>query len=388
MSLMLFEPLELRGVVVKNRIAVAPMMTYASPNGFVTNWHLMHLGKLAAGGAGLVMMESTKVERRGCSTTHDAGLWRDEFVEPLRRVVDFIKAQGAVAGIQLSHSGRKAKTTLPWEGFEPLRGEQLGAPDLDSWEPIGPSAIAHSPAHPVPQEMTREDIRDVVTAWGEATVRADRAGFDVVEIHAAHGYLIHEFLSPAANHRSDEYGGSLSNRMRFALEVAERVRASWPADKPLFMRISATDDNGWTLENSVSLSRALKEVGVDVIDCSSGGMEYRAVQAMSRTYDYGYQVPYAQRIRAEARVKTMAVGLIIHADQAEEILRGGRADLVAIGRELLHNPNWPLDAAQKLNAPETFSLVPPAYGFWLEKRAASNFGGNPSTWQRGLFESA
>src|SRR5690606_21727754 len=232
----------------------------------------------------------------------------------------FIKSNGAVPGIQLAHAGRKARTSLPWEGFEPLVTDP-GTVDWEGWELIAPSALPHSDRHAIPREMTQQDINDVVEAWGNAAIRADRAGFDVIEIHAAHGYLIHEFLSPASNIRVDRYGGSLTNRMRFAVEIVENVRQYWPTDKPLFFRLSATDGQEWNVADSVALSQILKQKGVDVIDCSSGGMEFRAVQATETPYKYGYQVPYADRIRREADVLTMAVGLIIHADQAEEILR-------------------------------------------------------------------
>jgi 2,4-dienoyl-CoA reductase-like NADH-dependent reductase (Old Yellow Enzyme family) len=383
MSPLLFEPMRLRSVTLRNRIVLSPMVTYSGRDGFITDWHLMHLGKFAAGGAGLVMMESTKIEPRGCSTIYDTGLWKDEFVEPLSSLTSFVKSFGASVGIQLSHTGRKARTSLPWEGRGPLTRAQAG--DVPwNWELIGPSAIAHNSAYETPRELTRAQIEDLVEAWGAAAARADRAGFDVVEIHAAHGYLIHQFLSAHSNRRSDEYGGSLENRMRFALQVATRVRECWPEDKPLFMRISAVDEAGWSIQDSIALSRALKERGVDVIDCSAGGIGEGMNLATQRELRYGYQVEYAEAIRRAADIKTIAVGLIIHADQAEEILREQRADLVALGRELLHNPNWPLDAAQKLGHDGLYAHLPRSYGFWLEKRATCGFQGRPSTWQTGI----
>lgn len=382
MDAMLFSPIRLREVTLRNRIVVSPMLQYSATGGYANDWHLMHLGKFAAGGAGLVFMESTKVESRGCSTPKDTGLWKDDFIGPLRDITELIKMNGAVAGIQLGHSGRKARRSVPWEGRVPL-AQCPGVDRGEEWELIGPSPIAYSPKAAPPREMTHEDIRIVVEAWGEAARRADDAGFDVLEIHGGHGYLMHQFLSPAANQRSDDYGGSFENRMRFAIEIVRRIRQSWPEGKPLFSRISAVDEIGWTIEDSVVLSRALKANGVDVIDCSSGGMSESFGAHNPPPSPYGYQVPYAKQVRAEAEVMTMAVGMIVHADQAEDILRAGSADLVALGREFLHNPNWPLDAAQKLGIESPFAQISPVYGYWLEKRARTNFG-KPSTWQRGI----
>jgi len=383
---LLFTPIELRGIRLKNRIVLSPMLTYSCVDGNLSDWHLVHLGKYAAGGTGLVFMESTKVDPRGCTTPADPGLWDDRFIAPMRRITAFIKQFGAIPGIQLSHSGRKSRHARPWEGRGPLDI----VPDLPGggeWELVGPSAIPHEPDHPVPTALTREGIRELVQAWGKAAVRADKAGFEVVEIHAAHGYLIHQFLSPAANRREDEYGGSLENRMRFAVEVAAETRRCWPEHKPLFMRISAIDSAGWEIEHSVELAKRLKAVGVDVVDCSSGGladMNHVAGTSGATGYGYGYQVPHAERIRREAGIMTMAVGHIVHADQAEAILRDGRADLVAIGREMLHNPNWPIDAAQKLGVKPGFDHIPSAYGYWLEKRARSRVAVQPSTWRAGI----
>jgi 2,4-dienoyl-CoA reductase-like NADH-dependent reductase (Old Yellow Enzyme family) len=387
METMLFAPIDLRSVRLKNRIVLSPMLTYSAIEGYVNEWHFMHLGKYAAGGCGLVFMESTKVDPRGCTTPADVGLWDDRFIEPMKPIVAFIKRCGAVPGIQLSHSGRKARQSRPWEGRGPLE-KVPEMPGGGQWELVGPSAIAHDPGHPVPRALTRDEIAGIAKAWGFAADRARRAGFEVIEIHAAHGYLIHEFLSPVANERSDEYGGSLENRMRFAIEVAAETRRCWPEDRPLFMRISAVDDSGWTIADSIELAKRLKAVGVDVIDCSSGGLSNANHVAVSQTLGYGYQVPYAERIRAGAGIRTMAVGHIIHADQAEAILRDQRADLVAIGREMLHNPNWSIDAAQKLGVEPGFAHVPESYGYWLEKRAKSQFPGRPSTWQVGIMAQA
>ena len=385
MQNLLFSPLEIRGLRLKNRIVLAPMLTYSAVQGHVTDWHLAHLGKFAVGGTGLVFMESTKVDPRGCTTPRDPGLWKDDFIAPLRRITDFIHAFGAAAGVQLGHSGRKARNSLPWEGRKPL-ASHAGVDHGEPWEIIGPSAIAHSPHASVPRAMTQADIDEQIEAWGQAARRADLAGFDVLEVHGAHGYLLHQFLSSSANQRTDQYGGSFDNRMRFPLAVIDRVREVWPEHKPLFFRTSAVDEGGWTIEDSVALARALKAHGVDVIDCSSGGMTAASIVSHSTPQGYGYQVPYAERIKAQADIATMAVGLIIHADQAEHILRSGKADLVALGRELLHNPNWPLDAAAKLGKPDTYETVPPNYGYWLEKRANSGFGARLSTWLPGIDE--
>ncbi len=383
---LLFSPLTLRGVTLRNRIVVPPLHQYAAIDGFPTDWHLMNAGKFAAGGAGLVIVESTKVERRGCGTVGDLGLWDDHFIEPLRRLTTFIRQQGAVPGIQLGHSGRKARASRPWEGDRSLeRSPEIA--DWDAWQPVAPSAIAHSERWAVPHALSTAEVQSLVQAWGQAARRADAAGFEVLEIHAAHGYLVHQFLSPLANQRTDAYGGSPENRMRFAIEVAEAVRAHWPEHKPLFIRLSVEDNAGWGPEQSVALARILKTRGVDVVDCSSGGITDRA-PILGTEIKYGYQVPLSERVRREADIATMAVGLIIHADQAEAILRSGKADLVAIGREIMHNPNWPMDAAQKLGVESPFRPVPPAIGFWLATRARRGFGTQPSTWQRGLEDTA
>lgn len=383
----LFSPLELRGLRLKNRVVLSPMLTYSARNGHVTDWHLTHLAKFAVGGVGLVFVESTKVDPRGCTTPNDLGLWKDEFVAPMRRITSLLHSNGAAAGIQLGHSGRKARNSLPWEGRAPL-AECPGVDHGEHWEIIGPSAIAHGPQASVPRAMTKADIQHQVEAWGLATQRARQAGFDVIEIHGAHGYLLHQFLSPTANQRSDEYGGSLEHRMRFVIEVVEEVRHHWPSDKPLFFRASAVDEEGWSLDDSVALAKVLKTKGIDVVDCSSGGMTSQSVVAHAAPQGYGYQVPYAEGIRREAEIMTMAVGLIIHSDQAEEILASGKADLVAIGRELLHNPHWVLDAAVKLGVPDSYAMVPEPYGYWLQKRAKAGFERHLSTRRDGIAEPA
>jgi 2,4-dienoyl-CoA reductase-like NADH-dependent reductase (Old Yellow Enzyme family) len=381
---LLFTPMRLREISLKNRVVIAPMHQYSAVKGFATDWHLMNAGRFAAGGAGLVIMESTKVERRGCGTVGDLGIWKDEFVPGLKRCVDFIRRNGAVPGIQLGHSGRKARRFRPWEGGAPLK-PSAEVDDWDAWELVAPSALQSPETEPVPRALTREEIPKLVDAWAQAARRADEAGFDVLEIHGAHGYLVHEFLSPFSNRRNDEYGGSELNRMRFCIEVVEAVRAKWPARKPLFLRLSVEDNSGWGPEESVALSRIVKDKGIDVIDCSSGGMRGSPVVSAG-SVGYGYQVPYAAKIKAEAGVATMAVGLIVHADQAEAILQRGEADLIAIAREVLYNPNWPMDAAQKLGVDKQFASVPPPQAYWLAKRASSVKGVVPSTYQRGMSE--
>jgi len=382
---LLFTPLRLRELTLKNRVVVAPMHQYSAAQGFANDWHLMNAGRYAAGGAGLVILESTKIERRGCGTVGDLGLWDDAFVPQLARIADFVHRCGAAAGIQLGHSGRKARIQRPWEGGGPLdeaAAAEAGVGDWDAWELVAPSALPADEGVPVPRALAREEIRSVAEAWGRAAARAHVAGFDVVEIHAAHGFLLHEFLSPLANQRSDEYGGSEAKRMRFALEVCECVRETWPAGKPLFLRLSAEDDAGWGLAQSVALAKLVKPMGVDVIDCSSGGILGKPPAGAAKPA-YGYQVPYAERIRKEGGIMTMAVGLIVQAAQAERILQEGRADLVALARELLYNPNWAMDAAQKLGFDPGFALVPPPYRYWLARRAATLPEVRPSTFGPG-----
>jgi 2,4-dienoyl-CoA reductase-like NADH-dependent reductase (Old Yellow Enzyme family) len=378
---LLFTPLRIRELTLRNRVVVAPMHQYSAVQGFATDWHLMNAGRYAAGGAGLVIIESTKIERRGCGTVGDLGIWDDAFVPQLARVADFVHQCGAAVGIQLGHSGRKARIQRPWEGGRPLEraaGAEAGIEDWDAWELVAPSALPADEGTPLPRALEREEIRAVAEAWGKAAARAHAAGFDVVEIHGAHGFLIHEFLSPLANQRTDEYGGSEEKRMRFALEVCECVRENWPPGKPLFLRLSAEDDAGWDPAQSVALAKLVKPMGVDVIDCSSGGILGKPPAGALKPA-YGYQVPYAERIKKEAGIKTMAVGLIVHAEQAERILREGRSDLVALAREMLYNPNWAMDAAQKLGFDAEFALAPPPYRYWLARRAATVPEVRPST---------
>ncbi len=385
MEAQLFSPLQIRGVTLKNRIVLSPMLQYCADNGHVNDWHLMHYGKFAAGGTGLVFVESTKVDPRGCSTPRDLGLWKDDFIAPFKRITDLVRRNGAVPALQLGHSGRKARRSVPWEGRAPL-ASCPGVDHGEEWELIAPSAVAFNSKYAVPRAMTHDDIQEAISNWGQAARRANEAGFDVLEIHGAHGYLLHQFLSPVANQRSDEFGGTPEKRMRFPIEVVREVRKYWPEHKPLFLRMSAVDEAGWTTDDSSAVARVLKTHGVDVIDCSAGGMSDASTADAAPSY--GYQVPYARAIRAGADIKTMAVGMIIHADQAEEIIRSGGADLVALGREFLHNPNWPIDAAQKLEVESPFANVGQSLGYWLGKRAANRVGIKPSTWQRGINDTA
>ena len=382
---LLFQPLQIRDVTLKNRVVVAPMHQYAAEKGFATDWHLMNAGRYAAGGSGLVIMESTKVERRGCGTVGDLGLWKDEFVPGLARCVEFIRQHDAVPGIQLGHSGRKARRFRPWEGGKPLEPSPE-IDDWDEWELVSSSALASPETDPLPRALTRAEIPEVIDHWAQAARRANEAGFDVLDIHAAHGYLIHQFLSPYSNTRNDEYGGSEENRMRLCIEIVEAVRQVWPESKPLFLRLSVEDDAGWGPDQSVALARIVKDKGVDVIDCSSGGMRGAPVVGTGPVR-YGYQVPYADRLRNDGGLMSMAVGLIVHADQAEAILQEGKADLIALARELLYNPNWPMDAARKLGVEGAFDTVPSAQSFWLAKRAQSVKDMVPSTYQRDIGES-
>jgi 2,4-dienoyl-CoA reductase-like NADH-dependent reductase (Old Yellow Enzyme family) len=363
----LFSPLEIRGVKLKNRIVVSPMAQYAAVGGFANEWHFAHYAKFAMGGAGLVFTEATKVERRGLGTVGDMGLWNDEHVEPLRRITAFVKKQGAVPGMQLNHAGRKAGNARPWEGFGPLDRSKPVEGEAH-WPVIAPSAVSYMDGWPTPQEMTKQDIAEVIGAWVKAAKRALDAGFEVLELHGAHGYLLHEFLSDVSNRRTDEYGGSLRNRLRFVLELTEAVRTVWPGEKPLFFRVSAVDEGGWTLEHSAVLARELKARGVDVIDCSSSGISIRSPTAGRGKLKLGFQVPYAEYVRREADIMTMAVGLIVHANQAEQIIAEGRADLVAIGREILDNPFWPAHAARTLGADLEYKSLPVQYGWWLDRR--------------------
>jgi len=338
----LFTPVRLRGVECRNRIFVSPMCQYSSRDGYPTDWHLVHLGSRAVGGAGLVMMEATAVSPDGRISPEDMGIWSDDHAEALRRITAFVADQGAVPAIQLAHAGRKASTGAPWTGGAPV------APDAGGWQVSAPSPLAFGPGYQVPRELSRADIGALIEQFAAAARRSVAAGFTVVELHAAHGYLLHQFLSPLSNTRADEYGGSFENRVRFPLAVARAVRDAWPSELPLLVRLSATDwvDGGWTLDESVELSRRLKAAGVDMIDCSSGGL----VPGAKIPAGPGYQTPFASAIRAQAGVATAAVGQVTSPEQAEQIVATGAADAVLLAREMLRNPYWPLKAATRLGA--------------------------------------
>lgn len=337
----LFSSLQLRDVEFRNRIFVSPMCQYSSREGIPTDWHLVHLGSRAVGGAGMVMVEASAVTREGRISPDDSGIWSDEQAQAFGRITAFLAEQGAVPAIQLAHAGRKASTDAPWRGGNAVAAEQRG------WTPEAPSPIAFSDAHPVPRELDAADMERLVEAFTAATRRALEAGFRVIELHMAHGYLMHEFLSPLSNQRSDEYGGSLENRARFPLAVTRAVRDAWPDELPLLVRISATDwaEGGWDLEQSVQLSHWLKDAGVDLIDCSGGGLVPYAQIPLGP----GYQTAFAQRIRDQVGVATGAVGMITEPVQAEHILRTGQADAVLLARELLRDPYWPLHAARAVH---------------------------------------
>jgi 2,4-dienoyl-CoA reductase-like NADH-dependent reductase (Old Yellow Enzyme family) len=365
---LLFTPLPMAGLVARNRVVVSPMCQYSSAQGGPNDWHLVHLGKFALGGAGIVFCEETAVEERARKTYGCAGIYDERHVPMYRRITGFLRDNGAIPAMQLGHSGRKASCGPPWTNFQPLTADDARE-GRAPWRGVSASAIPPRPDAPAPVELDGAAIRGVVAAWREAALRTLDAGFDILEIHGAHGYLIHQFLSPLANQRSDGYGGDLAGRMRFALEVTESVRAVWPADKPLFFRVSAVDGDGgaWNMDDTVTLARALKARGVDVVTCSSGGISGPLNMAIVPRVP-GYQVPYAERVRREAGMMTCAVGLITEAQQAEDVLQQGQADLVALAREFLYNPNWPVHAARQLGVADHLDLLPPAYAWWLKRR--------------------
>ena len=369
---MLFDRIRLREVEARNRIVVSPMCQYSARDGHVTDWHLVHLGKFAQGGAGIVFMEATAVEARGRITHGDTGIWDDAHVPGLSRITRFLKEQGAVPALQLAHAGRKASMARPWYGNGPLTQADLERGD-QAWETVAPSTKSLGADWLTPRALRKADLDGLLDAYRAAARRALAAGFEAIELHAAHGYLLHTFLSPLSNDRSDEYGGtSLENRIRFPLEVARAAREAWPRDKPLFVRLSSIDDveGGWSLEDTLHFARQLKDAGVDVVDCSSGGILGSATAAVKTLVPRvpGFQIPFADRVRREAGIKTMAVGLILTAQQAEAALASGSADLIAIGREALYDANWPLHAARALGADPDYAMWPVQYGWWLTRR--------------------
>jgi 2,4-dienoyl-CoA reductase-like NADH-dependent reductase (Old Yellow Enzyme family) len=341
----LLQPLTLRGVTLPNRLVVAPMCQYSVTDGFVGDYHLVHLGRFALGGFGTVVVEATGVTPEGRISHGDVGLWDDGQIPGLARVVDVLHAEGAVAGIQLAHAGSKASSLRPWDGGGAVTTENT-RPGEQPWQTVSASEVAPAPGYPVPHALTADELVEVREAFVAATRRALTAGFDLVEVHAAHGYLLNQFLSPLTNRRTDGYGGSLEGRMRFPLEVVEAVRAAWPEDKPLFVRVSAVDGTreGLTVEDSVAFSRELRGRGVDVVDVSGGGLG----GGWQHSIGYGYQVPFASQIRADAGIATMAVGLIVDARQAEAVVADGHADLVALAREAQDDPNFAVHAAREL----------------------------------------
>lgn len=334
----LLSPLQLRSITLKNRIAVSPMCQYSAVDGFANDWHLVHLGSRAVGGAGLIITEATAISPEGRISPDDLGIWKDEHMEMLKRITDFITKQGSVPGIQLAHAGRKASNSSPWKGGKALTE--------GAWQTVAPSAIPFKEGEPTPKAMDNVDIKKVINDFREATIRAGKAGFKVIEIHAAHGYLLNEFLSPLTNQRIDEYGGSFENRIRLLIEVIDIVRSAWDSTLPLFVRISATDwvDGGWTIDDSVQLANIIKDKGVDLIDCSSGG------NSTEQKIPVGpqYQTPFAHKIKTEAGLLTGAVGLITTAQQAEQILIDQQADLIILARQLLRDPYFALHAAKEL----------------------------------------
>ena len=368
MSPLLFTPIQLRGLTARNRVVVSPMSQYLAKDGAPTDWHLVHLGKFAMGGAGIVFVEETSVEDAARKTYSCPGIYNDEQVRAWRRITDFVHSQGALTAIQLGHAGRKVSTKAPWEGFAPLTEEDAKA-GKPPWRGYAPSAVPVKPGGPVPIEMDHADIRRVIAAHVEACRRSLDAGFDIVEIHGAHGYIIQQFLSPITNLRKDGYGGDLEGRMRFCLELVEAVRAAWPEELPLFFRAACQDGKGgaWDMEDTVRLARELKTRGVDVVDCSSGGIEGPLTLALVPRVP-GYHIPFAERIRREVGIATMAPGLVTEARQAEDYLQGGKADLIVLARELMWNPNWPAHAAKALGVADPLALLPETYAWWLRRR--------------------
>ncbi|WP_345955115.1 NADH:flavin oxidoreductase/NADH oxidase [Mucilaginibacter sp. PAMB04168] len=337
----LFTPLKIKSVELKNRITVSPMCEYSSEDGFANDWHLVHLGSMATGGAGLIITEATAVSAEGRITFADLGIWKDEHISRLKQIIDFIEQQGCVAGVQLAHAGRKASHSEPWTG-----GKQIPSDQANGWLTVAPSALPFTDGEEAPVELDKAGIEKVKADFKAATLRAVEAGFKVAELHAAHGYLLHQFYSPLSNQRIDEYGGSFENRIRLLLEVTETVQEVWPKDYPLFVRISATDwaEGGWTAEDSVKLAVILKEKGVDLIDCSTGGNVAKA----SIPVKPGYQVQFAEQVKREAGILTGAVGLITTAQQANDIIQKEQADLVLFAREMLRDPHFALRAAHEL----------------------------------------
>ena len=367
----LFTPLRIREVTLPNRIVVSPMCLYSAVDGFADDYHLLHYGALARGGSGLVIVEATAVEPEGRITHGCTGLWSDDQIAPMRRIANIIRSQGAVPGIQLGHAGRKASSQRPWQGGEAIRE------DVESerpWRTVAPSALAPNPKRATPDALDADEMDRICRAWGAAARRALTAGFEVIEIHGAHGYLIHTFLSAISNRRDDTYGGSLENRMRYPLEIAAAVRAEWPETLPAFFRVSAIDgiEDGWTMADTRAFAERLAGLGYDVLDCSSGGVDAERSRTVATALDRrpGFQVPFAEEVKQAGIMSTMAVGLIVAPHQADAIVAEGKADLVCLGRELLNNPQWPLHAATELMGDAGYDVWPPQYEWSLRKRSA------------------
>ena len=366
---MLFQPLTIRNLTLKNRLVVPPMVHYrCDPGNTCGTFHLVHLGRYALGGFGLVFVEATAVEEVGLINEHDLGIWNDAQAESFKPLIAFMKRQGTAIGIQLAHGGRKSSSQTAMQGMGPLTEENLKS-GARIWQPVGPTAEPVAPGWLTPRQLTTEDCKAMVGTWANAARHAVAAGFDVIEIHTAHGYLLASFLSPVSNTRNDEYGGDRAGRMRLPLEIVEAVRREMPASMPLFLRVSSVDgtSEGWNMDDTVAFAHELKVRGVDVIDCSSGGISGAATAAQV-TRSLGFQVPFAERIRKEADMPTMAVGIILEAQQAETILRKGQADLIAIGRQSQFNPNIAHHFAHELGINARFEDWPPEFGWWLEKR--------------------
>ncbi len=365
----LFTPFKLRDIEFKNRIAVSPMSQYRAVDGFTNDWHLVHLGRFALGGAALVYAEATAVERDGRRTHGDLGIWDDAHVQGLARLADFISAEGAVPGLQITHAGRKASERRPWHGETPVDSEDEQLRNEAPWAAIAPSAIPYADGWPTPSAITESDIQRVIESFGAAARRAAEAGYKIIEVYAAHGFLGHQFLSPIANQRTDDWGGTLVNRMRFCVEVARAIRDNWPENYPLAFRLSATDwvDGGLEIEDTVAVAHALKKEGVDIIDCSTGGIGGKD-RPRRMKIEQGFQVPFAEQVKREADLASMTVGFLWDAHRCEDIIAAGQADMIAIARELLDDPNWVLHAAQTLEADVDHKLWPVESGWWLMKR--------------------
>lgn len=365
----LFQPLKVRDVTFKNRIAVSPMSQYRAVDGLANTWHMVHLGRFALGGAGLVFVEATAVEKRGLRTHGDLGIWTDAQATALQPITEFLTQEGAVPGIQLGHAGRKASERRPWHGGTCLNSEDVAERGEAPWPTIAPSPLPFAEGWPTPNEMSDTDIADVITAFGEAARRSLQAGFKVVEVYAAHGFLVHQFLSPISNTRTDKWGAGPAGRRRFAVEVARAIRTNWPDELPLLFRLSATDwlDGGLEVKDTIETARALADEGVDVIDCSTGGIG-GTERPRRMKIEHGFQVPFAQQVREGAGVPTMAVGCLWDAARCDSVVAEGQADMVALARELLDDPNWPLRAARELSVDESRSLWPVEAGWWLQKR--------------------